>query len=65
MSIIARNLSGFSFVFKIDPELMLRVFINLVTNAIQAMPNGGQLTVSAAKTEEHNLLSVEDTGIGI
>ncbi|MCJ7632420.1 PAS domain S-box protein, partial [Candidatus Bathyarchaeota archaeon] len=49
----------------IDPELMLRVFINLVTNAIQAMPNGGQLTVSAAKTEEHNLLSVEDTGIGI
>ncbi len=49
----------------IDPELMMRVFINLVTNAIQAMPNGGQLTIRAVKTDEYDLVSVEDTGVGI
>ena len=32
---------------KADPQLLKRVLINLVTNAMQAMPDGGKLTVSA------------------
>jgi len=49
----------------IDPTLMRRVFTNLITNAIQAMPDGGQLTMRLSKTEEAALISIQDTGIGI
>jgi signal transduction histidine kinase len=34
-------------------------------NAVQAMPNGGKLRVSAERKESAVLISVEDTGIGI
>jgi len=49
----------------IDPLMMRRVFTNLVTNALQAMPEGGQLTITASQTEEVVLISVQDTGVGI
>jgi signal transduction histidine kinase len=49
----------------LDPTLMKRVFTNLMTNAIQAMPNGGKLTIGASKTDETASISVEDTGVGI
>ena len=48
-----------------DPDLIKRIFNNLITNAIQAMPDGGKLTVSASKKESYVFLSVEDTGSGI
>ena len=44
---------------------MQRVFSNLITNAVQAMPNGGQLTINASKKGETALIMVEDTGLGI
>jgi signal transduction histidine kinase len=49
----------------LDPALMQRVFSNLITNAVQAMPDGGQLTIRASKKEGTALISVEDTGAGI
>jgi len=49
----------------LDPLLMQRVFSNLITNAVQAMPNGGQLTINASKKGETALIMVEDTGAGI
>jgi len=49
-----------------DPELMRRVLINLVTNAEQAMPTGGKLTITAEHSQNrHVLLTVEDTGVGM
>jgi len=48
-----------------DPALMKRVFTNLITNALQAMPNGGQLTIRARSTEEAIFISFQDTGLGI
>jgi PAS domain S-box-containing protein len=49
----------------VDPTLMQRVLSNLITNAVQAMPNGGKLTIRASKKEETALISIEDTGAGI
>ncbi len=49
-----------------DPQLIKRVLINLVTNAVQAMPNGGNLTLAAKiNSARHVSISVEDTGVGI
>lgn len=49
----------------VDPELMQRVFTNLITNAVQAMPKGGNLTVKAEKNEDNIIISFTDTGVGI
>lgn len=49
----------------VDPEMMQRVFINLVLNALQAIPYGGQLTIRAFNTEDAVIISIQDTGVGI
>ena len=49
-----------------DPQLLKRVFINLVTNAVQAMPKGGELTIKAQESGKRQVqIAVEDTGEGI
>lgn len=49
-----------------DPELLKRVLINLVTNSIQAMPNGGTLTIAAQTIDKEKIrINVTDTGSGI
>ncbi|MGE0129200.1 MAG: sensor histidine kinase [Blastocatellales bacterium] len=50
---------------RLDAEQMKQVLLNLILNAIEAMPEGGQLTVSARRHEEELLLMVRDTGKGI
>jgi signal transduction histidine kinase len=42
-----------------------RVYRNLITNAIQATANGGRVTVSTARIDDHVAITVEDTGSGI
>ncbi|WXG39407.1 MAG: MEDS domain-containing protein [Candidatus Freyarchaeum deiterrae] len=49
----------------VDQAMMRRVLDNLVTNAVQAMPNGGRLTIKASETDDNALIIVEDTGVGI
>jgi PAS domain S-box-containing protein len=50
---------------KVDKDEIKRVFMNLTTNGIQAMENGGTLTVATKKTEGFVEVSFKDTGIGI
>jgi PAS domain S-box-containing protein len=50
---------------KADPYYLNRILYNLVTNAIQAMPSGGELTIDAHKEADWTVLSVKDTGVGI
>jgi signal transduction histidine kinase len=44
---------------------MERVFFNLITNAIEAMPHGGKIRIGAQVAGKYVLIEVEDTGPGI
>jgi signal transduction histidine kinase len=48
-----------------DGDLLKRVLSNLVSNAFQAMPNGGELAIHARREGDDIVVSVEDTGVGI
>ncbi len=48
-----------------DPTLIRRAITNLVNNAIQAMPEGGTLSLSAQKTPNATIIEVSDTGRGV
>ncbi|MDD1721742.1 MAG: GAF domain-containing protein [Euryarchaeota archaeon] len=48
-----------------DPYLMRRVFANLILNALQAMPDGGTLAITAAADNGAAVICVHDTGVGI
>jgi signal transduction histidine kinase len=49
----------------IQRSRMQRVFFNLITNAIEAMPCGGEIRISASAGEDYVLVNIEDTGPGI
>ncbi len=49
-----------------DPDMLRRALVNLVGNAIDAMPNGGSLSVSGGpRPDGRYSVVVEDTGVGI
>ena len=50
---------------KVDMEKMLRVFVNINRNAIDAMPEGGTLTVKSREVKGKLEISFKDTGTGI
>jgi len=49
----------------VDKTRMQRVVINLVRNAIEAMPNGGRIIVVGRRDAQNAELTVSDTGPGI
>ncbi|HKQ50842.1 MAG TPA: ATP-binding protein [Pyrinomonadaceae bacterium] len=48
-----------------DESELREVLVNMVFNAVDAMPEGGTLTLSAQETEDKVVLSVSDTGTGM
>jgi len=48
-----------------DSTLLRQAIVNLVKNAIEAMPDGGKLVVSATKKDAKVIIEVSDTGYGI
>ena len=48
-----------------DSRQIEQVLINLIQNAVQAMPNGGTLRISLTVKGDQALLQVADTGVGI
>ena len=51
-----------------DPDQLLQAFIALEVNAVEAMPQGGQLTITAGELEGNSdeiLIKIQDSGLGI
>jgi PAS domain S-box-containing protein len=48
-----------------DEDRLKQIFVNLISNAMQAMPEGGKLTITATAREGFLRMSFMDTGIGI
>jgi two-component system sensor histidine kinase PilS (NtrC family) len=56
---------GGSHVCLADPDQITQVFWNLVRNALEAMPEGGVLSIRLASHDSEVILSVRDQGRGI
>ena len=49
----------------VDPDLLKQALLNLMLNAIQAMPEGGELILRVLHHGRHGIIEVIDTGVGI
>jgi signal transduction histidine kinase len=50
---------------RVDAGKMERVFINLIKNTIDAMPDGGTLEIASAENMDDLQITFSDTGIGM
>jgi len=51
--------------FKVDKQKILRVFLNLIRNAFDAMPNGGTVTIRSKRDGDKVVFTLVDTGEGM
>ncbi len=62
---IERALPGEPLPLKVDTDLMKQALLNVVLNGVQAMPQGGLLTISAHREDDVAVAEVCDRGSGI
>jgi len=48
-----------------DSHKLTQALLNLYKNAVEAMPNGGEINVKAAASRDAVIIEVSDTGVGI
>jgi signal transduction histidine kinase len=65
MNIVCRTQSADLKPVSADPELLHRAVSNLVLNAIDAMPQGGTLTLRTSRNDDTAVIEVADTGRGL
>ncbi|MGA8216554.1 MAG: ATP-binding protein [Candidatus Sulfotelmatobacter sp.] len=62
---IERDMPEEPLLIKADLDFMKQALLNVVLNGIQAMPQGGQLTLSALRDDNAAVAEVSDRGLGI
>ena len=62
---ITRDLPSEPLPARVDTEDMKQAILNVVLNGIQAMPDGGTLTISSRREEDTIITEVQDRGAGI
>jgi signal transduction histidine kinase len=62
---IDRQLPAESLMVKADTDFMKQAFLNVVLNGVQAMPEGGQLAISARREDDNVVAEIRDQGAGI
>ncbi|MFN7994602.1 MAG: ATP-binding protein [Bryobacteraceae bacterium] len=50
---------------RVDPDLMKQAILNVIVNAIDAMPQGGDLGVACSTRDDEVEIRITDTGVGI
>jgi PAS domain S-box-containing protein len=50
---------------KVDTVKIMRAFVNMITNAVDAMPEGGTLTMTSKHTKDKWQIVFHDTGMGM
>ena len=50
---------------EVDPRMMSQVFVHLIRNAVEAMPDGGKLDITVELAPEQVRITVRDSGTGI
>jgi signal transduction histidine kinase len=61
---VIQDVSGLPLV-PADRQLLRQLFLNLITNAADAMPGGGNLTIRAVSSDQRVVIEFADTGVGI
>jgi signal transduction histidine kinase len=62
---ISRKLPPEPLPVKVDADFMKQAILNVVINGVQAMPQGGTLTLSARRAEDAVVTEIRDQGSGI
>jgi two-component system sensor histidine kinase HydH len=62
---VTTRIAGDARKIRADSYYLNRILTNLVTNAVQAMPNGGKLAIHTSKESDYTVITVKDTGVGI
>jgi len=49
----------------IDPELIKTCLFNVIINAFEAMPRGGNLIIETSEEKDKFMIAIRDTGVGV
>ena len=52
-------------IMEMDVRQMRQMFLHLIKNSVEAMPDGGTLTIMVKKTDSEVIVTISDTGVGI
>jgi len=65
LNVVVQDSSKDEPTFRCDVTRLRRVFVNLIANAIDAMPQGGRITLDSGQSDGTVEITVADTGPGI
>ena len=62
---LVEEVNGVPTMLNVDAEKIRMCFVNVIANAIQAMPEGGELRIEFHNQDSHLVITFKDTGVGI